>query len=195
MLQSYRGWHDLSAEAAAKYGIATDGKLSSEADLAPPQTMRKVVGQPYVDRYGNYVIPADMVPYFGVRPETVVAHPPNYENGLKVLQFMFRGTSPVTTASDGSVIIPADAILTHIPHCDRGCSYESMDKWMQLTLNRIHQIESGVVPPQASEKAGPPPCSLERLQLARRYQNGGRDSGLRALELCPRKCVRISALG
>jgi hypothetical protein len=177
----------LSAEAAAKYGIATDGELPSEADLAPPQTMRKVVGRPYVDRYGNYVIPADIVPYIGVDLETMVASPPNYETGLKTLQFVFRGASPVTTAPDGSVIIPADAILTHFPHCDRACSYKSMDIWMRLSLDKIHQIENGAIPPQQPNTAynGPPPCSAERLRLARRFQSLGVEYQLRAMELCP----------
>ncbi len=179
----------LSAEAAAKYGIAVDGELPSQASLAPPQAARKVVGKPYVDRNGNYVIPADMVPYWGNKG--MFSGPPNYEQQVRTLQLMFRTPSgpPVTTGPDGSVIIPAEAVLTHVPRCDRTCSYQVMDEITRMTFNMIHQLESGVIPPQGPEIANnipePPPCSLERLHLARRYQNLGVDYQLRALELCP----------
>jgi hypothetical protein len=177
----------LSAEAAAKYGIALEGELPPEANLAAPGSVRKIVDRPYVDRAGNYIIPADILPYLGVSPETVVAHPPNYKKGVELEKSIFKGAKPVTTAPDGSVIIPAEAIVTHIPHCDAACSYRAMDLFMQKTLEVIKQIESGAIPPQQPETVynGQPPCSIERLNLARRFQNGGVQYALRALELCP----------
>jgi hypothetical protein len=181
----------LSAEAAAKYDIAIDGELPSQASLPPPQTARKVIGRPYVDGNGNYIIPADILPYIGVSPETVIAHPPDYQRGVATVQLMFRGAGrAVTTGPDGSVIIPAEAVVTHYPRCGGACAYEAMDVWMKLELEEIHQIESGVLPPQVPETtraASPPPCSIERLQLARRYGYGIRspEMQLHALELCP----------
>ena len=177
----------LSSEAAAKYGIAIDGELPSQGSLVPPQAARKVVGKPYVDRNGNYVIPADMVPYWGRNLKLMLSEPPNYEKAVGTLQLMFRGAGPVTTGPDGAVIIPAEAVVTHFPHCDRTCSYQAMDLVTKMTFDMIHQLESGVIPSQEPEIAhnSPPPCSDERLRLARRYQNGGVEYQLRAMELCP----------
>lgn len=180
----------LSAEAAANYGIAIQGELPLEASIAPPQSARKVVGRPYVDGNGNYVIPADIVPYVGVSPETVMARPPNYQEGLAILRHMFESGGPVSTGPDGSVIISAQAVLSKIPHCDRICSYGSMDVFTRKVMDIIRQIESSVLPAQVPETAGPAVhvpalCSPERLRLAHSYQNGGVEFALRALELCP----------
>jgi hypothetical protein len=71
----------LSAEAAATYGIATDGRLPSEASLAPPpRPLKKVDGKPYIDRNGNYVIPADLVPYWGRQLREMLSEPPITRN-------------------------------------------------------------------------------------------------------------------
>jgi hypothetical protein len=107
------------------------------------------------------------------------------------MQLMFRGAGPVTIGLDGSVIIPAEAVINHFPHAenDRTYGYRVMDKVTQIAFDAIHQLESGVIPPEEPEIANnipdPPPCSLERLRLARRFQNLGVDYQLRALELCP----------
>jgi hypothetical protein len=121
---------------------------------------------------------------------------------------MFRGAEPVTTGPDGSAIIPAEAVVTHIPHCDPTCSYQTMDKVTEMTFDAIHQLESGLIPPQepssspsptpseiySCSSAGrnyPPPCSLERLRLARKYQNHGPEYAMRAMELCPLEMCRF----
>jgi hypothetical protein len=153
----------------------------------PPQAPRKVIDKPYIDRNGNYVIPADLVPYWGTNLKEMLSEPPNYEKSVRALKSMFRGAGPVTTGPDGSVIIPAEAVVTHFPHCDRTCSYQAMDLITKMTFDAIHQFESGVIPAQEPQirRNYPPPCSLEQLRLARKYQNGGPDYALRAMELCP----------
>jgi hypothetical protein len=179
----------LSAEAAAKYGIDVLGGLPPEASLAPPQTMKKVVGRPYIDANGNYIIPADIVPYIAVTPETMIAHPPNYQVGLASLQHLIalsKGT--MSAAADGSVIISAQAVLTIQPKCTGTCAYQAMDVFMNIVLDRIHRIETGIVPPQEPETrtAGQQLCPEERQRLAWSYGSTGNPKlVIRSLELCP----------
>jgi hypothetical protein len=64
----------LWREAPAKYGIVVNGvsAVRSGPILAPVLTpspsppRKRVTGRSYIDASGNYVIPADIVPFVGV---------------------------------------------------------------------------------------------------------------------------------
>ena len=95
----------------------------------------------------------------------------------------------MTIGPDGSVILSAQAVQTRIPRCDGACSYQAMEIAMQRILDNIHQIESGVLPPQVPKTAAPDPtpfCTPERWRLAYRLAKlPSWERQLRALELCP----------
>jgi hypothetical protein len=87
----------------------TDLKRGSVQDTGPaPQLMKKVVGKPYVDRNGNYVIPADMVRYWGNRLKN---HPAGHFKiskcpGHPLLQIFKRYNSHLAPGHLGGTLPP-----------------------------------------------------------------------------------------
>jgi len=88
---------------------------------------------------------------------------------------------------DRGVLYANLAKAKRIEECGRGKKAQFRDAMAQPQVKADHHIKSDVAPSEQSETSRnyPPPCSPERLRLARRYEVSGSRYAFQALELCP----------